>query len=57
MWDNPRQLNLVANALVGGALLLFAFAALQALLHSDPVTRKEYAGLYGAKAMAVYDWR
>jgi cell division protein FtsQ len=34
MWDNPRLLNLAANALIGLALLLFAAAALQALLRS-----------------------
>ena len=34
MWDNPRLLNLTANALTGFAVLLFAGAALQALLRS-----------------------
>ena len=34
MWDNPRLLNLTANALIGFAVLLFAGAALQALLRS-----------------------
>lgn len=34
MWDNPRLLNLTANALTGLAALIFASAALQALLRS-----------------------
>ena len=34
MWDNPRLLNLTANALVGLAALLFAASALRALLSS-----------------------
>ena len=34
MWDNPRLLNLAANLLFTLAALLFATAALQALLHS-----------------------
>jgi cell division protein FtsQ len=34
MWDNPRQLNLAANALIALAALLFAYAALQLLLRS-----------------------
>ena len=34
MWDNPRLLNLAANALVGLAGLIFAYAALQMLLRS-----------------------
>ena len=41
MWDNPRQLNLAANALVGLALLLFAFATLQALLRSPAFPLRE----------------
>lgn len=34
MWDNPRLLNLAANALIGLAALLFAYAALQLLLRT-----------------------
>ena len=34
MWDNPRLLNLAANALIGLAALIFAYAALQLLLRS-----------------------
>jgi len=34
MWDNPRLLNLTANALIGLAALLFAASALQSLLSS-----------------------
>ena len=34
MWDNPRLLNLTANALIGLAALLFAYAGLQLLLRS-----------------------
>jgi len=34
MWDNPRVLNMAANALIGLAALIFAYAALQLLLHS-----------------------
>jgi cell division protein FtsQ len=35
VWDNPRLLNLTANALISLAVLLFAAAALQSLLHSS----------------------
>ena len=34
MWDNPRLLNMAANALIGLAALIFASAALQGLLRS-----------------------
>ncbi len=34
MWDNPRLLNLAANALIGLSVLLFAYAGLQLLLRS-----------------------
>jgi cell division protein FtsQ len=34
MWDNPRLLNLAANALFGLALVLFGYAAMQSLLRS-----------------------
>jgi cell division protein FtsQ len=34
MWDNPRLLNMAANALIGLALLVFAYAGLQLLLRS-----------------------
>jgi cell division protein FtsQ len=34
MWDNPRLLNTAANALIGLAALIFAYAALQLLLRS-----------------------
>ena len=34
MWDNPRLLNAAANALIGVAALLFAYAGLQLLLRS-----------------------
>jgi cell division protein FtsQ len=34
MWDNPRLLNLAANALFGLAMLLFAYSGLQLLLRS-----------------------
>jgi cell division protein FtsQ len=34
MWDNPRLLNMAANALIGLAALIFASVALQALLRS-----------------------
>ncbi|MEK6243700.1 MAG: cell division protein FtsQ/DivIB [Pseudomonadota bacterium] len=41
MWDNPRLLNLAANALIGAAALLFAFAGLQLLLRSPLFPLKE----------------
>lgn len=34
MWDNPRLLNATANALIGLASLIFAYAGLQLLLRS-----------------------
>jgi cell division protein FtsQ len=34
MWDNPRLLNRAANALIGLASLIFAYAGLQLLLRS-----------------------
>mgnify|MGYP001619608826 CR=1 FL=1 len=34
MWDNPRLLNIAANALIGVAALIFAYLALQLLLRS-----------------------
>lgn len=34
MWDNPRLLNMAANALIGLAALIFAYAALEMLLRS-----------------------
>lgn len=34
VWDNPRLLNLTANALIGLAVLIFLYAALQLLLRS-----------------------
>ena len=34
MWDNPRLLNMAANALIGLAALIFAYAGLQLLLRS-----------------------
>ena len=34
MWDNPRLLNMAANALIGFACLIFAYAGLQLLLRS-----------------------
>ena len=34
MWDNPRLLNMTANALLGLAALIFAYAGLQLLLRS-----------------------
>jgi cell division protein FtsQ len=34
MWDNPRQLNAVANSLIALACVAFAYASLQALLRS-----------------------
>jgi cell division protein FtsQ len=34
VWDNPRLLNLAANALIGFALAVFAYAGLQQLLRS-----------------------
>jgi len=34
MWDNPRLLNMAANALVGLAALIFVYAGLQLLLRS-----------------------
>ena len=34
MWDNPRLLNMAANALIGLACLVFAYAGLQLLLRS-----------------------
>jgi len=34
VWDNPRLLNMAANALIGLAVLIFAYAALQLLLRS-----------------------
>ena len=41
MWDNPRLLNLTANILIGMAAVLFASAALQALLRSPLFPLKE----------------
>jgi len=41
MWDNPRLLNLTANALIGFAALLFAYAGLQLLLRSPLFPLKE----------------
>ena len=34
MWDNPRLLNMIANALIGVALTMFGFTGTQALLNS-----------------------
>jgi len=34
VWDNPRLLNMTANALIGVAALIFAYTALQLLLRS-----------------------
>jgi len=34
MWDNPRLLNVAANALMGVAALIFTYTALQLLLRS-----------------------
>ena len=34
MWDNPRQLNLAANLLIGAAAILIGVAALELLLRS-----------------------
>lgn len=41
MWDNPRLLNVLAGFLTGVAVLLFAFAALQALLRSALLPLRE----------------
>ena len=41
MWDNPRLLNTAANALIGLAALLFAYAGLQLLLRSPLFPLKE----------------
>jgi cell division protein FtsQ len=41
MWDNPRLLNATANALIGLAAAIFAFAGLQALLRSPLFPLKE----------------
>jgi cell division protein FtsQ len=41
MWDNPRLLNAAANALIGLALLMFAYAGLQLLLRSPLFPLKE----------------
>lgn len=41
MWDNPRLLNMAANALIGLAALIFAYAALQALLRSPLLPLRE----------------
>jgi cell division protein FtsQ len=41
VWDNPRVLNLAANALIGVAALLFAYAGLQLLLRSPLFPLKE----------------
>ena len=41
MWDNPRLLNLAANALIGLAALIFAYAGLQTLLRSPLFPLKE----------------
>ena len=41
MWDNPRLLNLTANALTALAVLLFAYAGLQLLLRSPLFPVKE----------------
>lgn len=41
MWDNPRLLNIAANALIGLAALIFAYAGLQTLLRSPLFPLKE----------------
>lgn len=41
MWDNPRQLHIAANVLIGVALAVFAFAALQLLLRSPAFPLRE----------------
>jgi len=41
MWDNPRLLNIAANALIALAALLFAYAGLQLLLRSPLFPLKE----------------
>src|SRR5258706_6012551 len=41
MWDNPRLLNIAANALIGLAALISASAALQTLLNSPLFPLKE----------------
>jgi len=41
MWDNPRLLNAAANALIGLAALMFAYAGLQLLLRSPLFPLKE----------------
>jgi cell division protein FtsQ len=41
MWDNPRLLNTAANALIGLAALIFAYAGLQLLLRSPLFPLKE----------------
>jgi len=41
VWDNPRLLNTAANALIGLAALLFAYAGLQLLLRSPLFPLKE----------------
>jgi cell division protein FtsQ len=41
MWDNPRLLNLAANALIALAALIFAYAGLQMLLRSPLFPLKE----------------
>ena len=37
VWDNPRLLNMTANALIGFAALIFAYAGLQLLLLRSPL--------------------
>src|SRR5712671_296299 len=41
MWDNPRLLNITANALIGLAALILAYAGLQLLLRSPLFPLKE----------------
>ena len=44
MWDNPRLLNMAANALIGLAALIFAIFKI-AVRASDPMIRYTCAGI------------
>jgi cell division protein FtsQ len=53
MWDNPRLLNTAANALIGLAVLMFAYAGLQLLLRSPLFPLKEVVVLGELKYAAT----
>ena len=57
MWDNPRLLNLVAGALVGVAMLVFAIAGTLKLLRSDLFPLREIVVLSPLKHTTKDDVR